>query len=351
MNRIICLAGDGIGPEIMQSGLKVLEYATKDTDFKYEIVKSEFGGASIDLNGVPFTDDLKEKLGEADAILLGAIGGPKWDKATIRPEQGLLALRKFLNLYANIRPLKTNAALISKSPLKEEIIAGTDLVVVRELSSGIYFGEPRHKGDDEAYDTMRYTKEEIKKIAKYAFEVASNRTKRLVSVDKANVLASSKLWRSVVEEVALDYPEVVLEHRYVDAMAMELVTNPSKYDVVLCSNLFGDILSDEVSVLGGSLGVLASASFSESGVSLYEPAHGSAPDIAGQDIANPIAMIYSISMMLRYSFNQFDIADKIDKAVDRTLELGYFTKDLNENQYLGTSKWSDKLIELMTDTK
>ena len=349
MKRIVCLKGDGIGPEIMDSAIKVLE-AVSD-NFKYTLVYEDFGGVAIDNHGVPFTDKLKEELKNCDAVLLASIGSPKYDDCTIRPEQGLLELRKHLDLYANVRPLKVNDSLIHLSPLKPEVVRGSDLVVVRELSSGIYFGKPRFYSDDEAYDTMRYTKEEIERIVDYAFVIARKRKGKVVSVDKANVLASSKLFRKIANEVASKYPDVTLEHKYVDAMAMELVTRPSTFDVIVTSNLFGDILSDECSVLGGSLGLLSSASFSSNGVSLYEPAHGSAPDIAGLNIANPIAMIKSMSMMLKYSFNEDKLADLIDNSIDDVLNAGYYTKDLDSKNYLSTTDWTNKLIEKIKEVK
>lgn len=351
MNKIICLKGDGIGPEIMDSAIKVLEEISEDFNFQYEMIYEDFGEVSIDKYGVPFTDDLKEKLKDADAVLLGSIGSPKYDSAPIRPEQGLLALRKHLNLYANIRPLKVSNSLVHLSPLKAEIVKGSDLVIVRELSSGIYFGEPRYYSDIEAYDTMRYNKEEITRIVDYAFKIAKLRKGKVVSVDKANVLSSSKLFRKIANDVSKNYPDVTLEHRYVDAMAMELITKPSTFDVIVTSNLFGDILSDEASVLGGSLGLLASASFSVDGISLYEPAHGSAPDIANQNIANPIAMIRSMAMMLRYSFNENKMSDLIDDSIDIILNEGCYTKDLNSENYLSTTDWTDKLIEKIKEIK
>ena len=351
MNKIICLKGDGIGPEIMDSSIKILEEISKDFNFEYEMIYEDFGGASIDKNGIPFTESLKEKLKEADAVLLGSIGSPKYDNAKVRPEQGLLALRKYLNLYANIRPLKVSDSLVHLTPLKPEIVKGSDLVIVRELSSGIYFGEPRNYSDEEAYDTMRYNKEEITRIVDYAFKIAKLRKGRVVSVDKANVLASSKLFRKIANDVSKNYPEVTLEHRYVDAMAMELITKPSSFDVIVTSNLFGDILSDEASVLGGSLGLLASASFSSNGISLYEPAHGSAPDIANMNIANPIAMIRSMAMMLRYSFNENKMSQLIDDSIDIILDEGFYTKDLNSDNYLSTTDWTDRLIKKIKEIK
>ena len=345
MKNILCIAGDGIGPEIMKSALEILEVVSKKYSFEYKIEEELFGGASIDAYGEPFSDKLKEKIENCDAILMGSVGGPKWDNAKIRPEAGLLALRKYLKVYANVRPLKVEDSLCYLSPLKEEIVKGTDLMIVRELAGGAYFGEPRRLEEKSALDSITYSYEEIERIVRYAFETARKRRKKLTSVDKANVLATSKLWRQVVKDVAKDYEDVELEHMYVDAMAMALITNPTKYDVIVTENLFGDILSDEVSVLGGSLGLLSSASYSKDKIALYEPAHGSAPDIAGTDIANPIAMIYSLAMMLRYSFAQDKMADDIENAVKSVLDEGCMTKDLNSQNYVSTSEFTKKVIQ------
>lgn len=345
MKNILCIAGDGIGPEIMKSALEILEVVSKKYSFEYKIEEELFGGASIDAYGEPFSDKLKEKIENCDAILMGSVGGPKWDNAKIRPEAGLLALRKYLKVYANVRPLKVEDSLCYLSPLKEEIVKGTDLMIVRELTGGAYFGEPRRLEEKSALDSITYSYEEIEQIVRYAFETARKRRKKLTSVDKANVLATSKLWRKVVEDIAKDYDDVEVEHMYVDAMAMALITNPTKYDVIVTENLFGDILSDEVSVLGGSLGLLSSASYSKDKIALYEPAHGSAPDIAGMDIANPIAMIYSLAMMLRYSFAQDKMADDIENAVKSVLDEGCMTKDLNAQNYVSTSEFTKKLIQ------
>ncbi len=278
--KIVALAGDGIGPEIMEAGLEVLASIARKTDFDFEIVRQPFGGAGIDATGHPLPEATLKAAREADAILLAAIGSPQYDNATVRPEQGLLALRKELNLYANIRPVKIFDSLKHLSPLKPERIAGVDFVVVRELTG----------------------------------EIARSRRKILTSIDKQNVLATSKLWRKVAEEVAKDFPDVTLEHQLVDSAAMLMITNTAKFDVIVTENLFGDILSDESSVLSGTLGVMPSASHSENGPSLYEPIHGSAPDIAGQGIANPISMILSVAMMLRDSFGCYEDAKRIEDA-------------------------------------
>lgn len=326
--KIVILAGDGIGPEIMAAALAVLEAAAPET---FEFIEKPFGGAGIEAAGVGLPKDTLAACQAADAILLGAIGGPAgspWEKASQTPEQGLLALRKELNLFANIRPIAVPDALLPLSPVKEAIVQGTDFVVVRELTSGIYFGEPRELGATEAYDTCRYTVKEITRIAKIAFDIAMARKKHVTSVDKANVLATSKLWRQIVETVAQDYPEVTLTHQLVDSCAMRIVQQPTEFDVILTENLFGDILSDEASVLPGTLGVLPSASHSDSGVSLYEPIHGSAPDIAGQNIANPASMILSAVLMLRQSFDLPDLADQIENAVYHVMNEGIVTGDL-----------------------
>ncbi|MGX7195630.1 3-isopropylmalate dehydrogenase [Enterococcus olivae] len=326
--KVVVLAGDGIGPEIMASGVAVLKKAVENAEIQFEFEAHPFGGAGIDAKGAPLPEETLAACQSADAILLGAIGGPKWEHAAQTPEQGLLALRRALNLFANIRPIAVPDALLHLSPIKEEIVKGTDFIVVRELTSGIYFGEPRHLGAQEAYDTNRYHEEEIRRIMRQAFEIAQGRRKYILSVDKANVLATSKLWRKVAEEVAQEFPDCILEHQYVDSAAMRIIQNPTIFDVVVTENLFGDILSDEASVLPGTLGVLPSASHGEAGVSLYEPIHGSAPDIAGKNIANPVSMILSASLMLRQSFDMNQEADRIDRACFEAMEEGVLTKDL-----------------------
>ena len=325
--KIVALAGDGIGPEIMEAGLEVLASIAKKTDFDYEIDRRPFGGAGIDAEGHPLPDKTLKVCREADAILLAAIGSPQYDNATVRPEQGLLALRKELNLYANIRPVKIFDSLKHLSPLKPERIVGVDFVVVRELTGGIYFGDHILE-DRKARDINDYSYEEVERIIRKAFEIARSRRKILTSIDKQNVLATSKLWRRVAEEVAKDFPDVILEHQLVDSAAMLMITNPAKFDVIVTENLFGDILSDESSVLSGTLGVMPSASHSENGPSLYEPIHGSAPDIAGLGIANPISMILSVAMMLQDSFGQYEDADRIEEAVEATLAAGILTRDI-----------------------
>lgn len=325
--KIVTLAGDGIGPEIMGVGLEVLEALAKKIDFAYQLDARPFGGAGIDQSGHPLPEATLSAARSADAILLAAIGSPQYDTAPVRPEQGLLALRKELKLFANIRPVKIFEALKHLSPLKPERIAGVDFVVVRELTGGIYFGQ-HDLQEDTARDINDYSAEEIERIVRKAFTIAQGRGKKVTSIDKQNVLATSKLWRKVADQVAQDFPDVTLEHQLVDSAAMLMIADPAHFDVVVTENLFGDILSDESSVLPGTLGVMPSASHSQDGPSLYEPIHGSAPDIAGQGIANPISMILSVAMMLRDSFGQEAGAAMIEQAVDATLKQGVLTRDL-----------------------
>lgn len=327
MKKIVTLAGDGIGPEIMAAGLEVLNVVAQKVGFEYETQAKAFGGAGIDASGHPLPADTLEAAKSADAILLAAIGSPQYDNAPVRPEQGLLAIRKELNLFANIRPVRIFDALKHLSPLKPERIEGVNFVVVRELTGGIYFGE-HILNEESARDINDYSADEIRRIMRKAFEIARGRNKKVTSIDKQNVLATSKLWRQVAEEVAKEYPDVTLEHQLVDSAAMIMITNPARFDVVVTENLFGDILSDESSVLPGTLGVMPSASHSEDGPSLYEPIHGSAPDIAGKGIANPISMILSVAMMLRESFGENAGAEMIENAVDKTLAQGVLTRDL-----------------------
>ena len=340
--KIVAPAGDGIGPEIMEAGLEVLASIAQKTGFDYEIDRRPFGGAGIDVTGHPLPEATLKAAREADAILLAAIGGPQYDNATVRPEQGPLALRKELNLYANIRPVKIFDSLKHLSPLKPERIAGVDFVVVRELTGGIYFGDHILE-DRKARDINDYSYEEVEQIIRKAFEIARSRRKILTSIDKQNVLATSKLWRRVAEDVAQDYPDVILEHQLVDSAAMLMITNPAKFDVIVTENLFGDILSDESSVLSGTLGVMPSASHSENGPSLYEPIHGSAPDIAGLGIANPISMILSVAMMLRDSFGRYEDAKRIEDAVEQTLAAGILTRDLGGQA--STKEMTEAIIE------
>ena len=341
--KIVTLAGDGIGPEIMAAGLEVLKAVAARIDFAYEIDAKPFGGTGIDAVGHPLPEETLAAAKSADAILLAAIGGPKYDKAPVRPEQGLLAIRKELQLFANIRPVRIFDALKHLSPLKPERIDGVDFVVVRELTGGIYFGE-HQLNDDSARDINDYSAHEIRRIIRKAFELAQLRGKKVTSIDKQNVLATSKLWRQIAEEVATEFPDVTLEHQLVDSAAMIMITNPSRFDVVVTENLFGDILSDESSVLPGTLGVMPSASHSDKGPSLYEPIHGSAPDIAGQGIANPVSMILAVAMMLRESFGEVAGAELIENAVDKTINQGILTRDLG-----GTASTADMTAAIIAN--
>ena len=343
-NKITVLPGDGIGPEITQAALDVLEAASPGA-FDYELQYEAVGGDGIDRAGDPCPEATIEACTDADAILLGAIGGPKWEEEEKTPENGLLQLRESLGLYANLRPTKVNDSLLDLSPLKPEIAEGTDFMMVRELIGGLYFGRPKYYDDKEAFDTMYYSRESIERIVKAAFELAMSRRKKLTSVDKANVLANSRLWRKIVEEVSADYPEVEVNHLYVDAASMKIITHPAQFDVIVTENLFGDILSDEASVITGSLGMLPSASLSENGPSLYEPIHGSAPDIAGEDKANPMSMILSVTMMLRMSFEQDALADKIEAACSQVMEKGLLTGDLGGQAT--TSEFVQAVIEAL----
>ena len=336
--KITLIPGDGIGPEIVREARKVLDAVGKKYGHEFDYNEILMGGCSIDAYGVPLTEEAVNTAKASDAVLLGAVGGnvgnSKWyDVApNLRPEAGLLKIRKDLELFANIRPAYLYSELKDACPLKDEIIGdGFDMVIMRELTGGLYFGE-RHtesvNGVMTAVDTLTYNEEEIRRIAIKGFEIAMKRRKKLTSVDKANVLDSSRLWRKVVNEVAKDYPEVELEHMLVDNCAMQLVRDPKQFDVILTENMFGDILSDEAAMISGSLGMLASASLNDTKFGMYEPSHGSAPDIAGQDKANPIATILSASMLLRFSFDMDKEADAIDNAVKKVLEAGYRTGDI-----------------------
>ncbi len=331
--QITVLKGDGIGPEIVDQAVKVLDKTAEKHGFAVSYNYALLGGAAIDAAGVPLPEETVAACKAADSVLLGAVGGPKWDSQPghNRPEKGLLGIRKALGLYANLRPAVIFAPLRDASPLKPEIIGESlDIMVVRELTGGIYFGDrgtQEQNGVKSAYDTERYSEPEVERIARVAFDMAMKRNKRLCSVDKANVLDSSRLWRAVIDRMAKEYPEVAVSHLYVDNTAMQLVRDPGQFDVIVTSNMFGDILSDEASMISGSIGMLASASLGDGGLGLYEPIHGSAPDIAGQDIANPLATILSVSMLLRYSLNEPAAADAIEKAVSQVLTLAR-TKDI-----------------------
>ena len=329
--KIGVIKGDGIGPEIIDEAIKVLDAVSVSQGFTLKYEEFLLGGSAIDDTGVPLPDETIQGVKKCDAVLFGAIGGPKWDNLErhLRPESGLLGLRKEMGTFANLRPAMVYDELVNASSLKPEVIEGVDIMVVRELTGGIYFGQPREMNEDRAFNTMVYTKEEVRRIAVVAFDIAMKRKKRICSVDKANVLEVSQFWREIVEDVSKDYPEVELSHMYVDNAAMQLIREPKQFDVILTGNIFGDILSDAASMLSGSIGLLPSASTGK-GVGLFEPIHGSAPDIAGQGIANPLATISSASMMLRYALGEIVSADKIDDAIKKALSEGYRTGDLGD---------------------
>ncbi len=328
--RIGVIKGDGIGPEIVDEAIKVLDALSANMGFNLEYSEMLLGGSAIDETGVPLPEKTINGVKRCDAVLFGAIGGPKWDNLErhLRPESGLLGLRKEMGTFANLRPAILYDELVNASTLKPSVIKGVDIMVIRELTGGIYFGEPRELLKDRAYNTMVYSKNEVERIARVAFDIAMKRTKRVCSVDKANVLEVSQFWRDTVIEVSKDYPEVELTHMYVDNAAMQLIREPKQFDVILTGNIFGDILSDAASMLSGSIGLLPSASIGE-GVGLYEPIHGSAPDIAGQGIANPLATISSASMMLKYALGEDEASKKIDNAIKKSLAMGYRTADLS----------------------
>ncbi|MCH4169578.1 MAG: 3-isopropylmalate dehydrogenase [Lactobacillus sp.] len=331
MPNIAVLPGDCIGPEIMNAALEIFKAAQQVTNTNYTIQSYPFGGAAIDAVGEPLPASTLAGAKAADAVLLAAIGGPKWNDAKERPEAGLLKIRKSLNLFANIRPTKITPGMVQYSPLKPDIAKNTDFVIVRELTSGIYFGQPRRLGTTDAVDTSHYTEAEIKRILEVAFTMAQHRQKHVTVVDKANVLATSKLWRQVAATVAPNYPDVTMDFEYVDAAAMKIVSNPTKFDVIATSNLFGDILSDEAAAITGSIGTIPSESRGIAGPNLYEPIHGSAPDIAGKGIANPIAMINSVVMMLTNTFHDTKTAGVIQNALNQTIEAGTLTPDFGGN--------------------
>lgn len=348
--KIAVLPGDGIGPEIVEQAVKALKSIEKKFQHEFELEYGLIGAAAIDATGNPYPDETHALCTGSDAILFGAIGDPKYDNdpsAKIRPEQGLLKMRSALGLYANIRPVKSYDALLDASPLKTERVQGVDFVVVRELISGIYFGKPRGRSEDQsiAYDTCVYTREEILRITEKAFQFAKNRKKKVTLLDKANVLATSRLWREVVTEYAKNHPDIELECNYIDSAAMEVITKPKKFDVILTENLFGDIISDEASVIAGSLGILPSASIGST-IGLYEPIHGSYPQAAGKNIANPMATILSAAMLLEYSFGMLEESNAIVQAVDRAMQEGFVTEDINNGQY-STSAVGDKIAEFI----
>lgn len=350
--KIAVLAGDGIGPLVMKEALKILSFIAQKYGFKFEFNEAKIGGASIDAYGVALSDETLRLCEQSDAILFGSVGGPKWDNLPVeqRPERAsLLPLRKHFNLFANLRPCKIYEGLKHISPLKDEILQkGVDILCLRELTGGIYFGK-QELSKERAYDTEIYTQAEIERIARLAFESARIRRKKVHLIDKANVLASSILWREVVAKIAKAYDDVSLEYMYVDNAAMQIIKNPSHFDVMLCSNLFGDILSDELAAISGSLGLLSSASLNEKGFGLYEPAGGSAPDIAHLNIANPIAQILSAALMLKYSLKEENAARDIENAVSLALERGKMTKDLNPKSYLSTDEMGTCILEILKE--
>jgi 3-isopropylmalate dehydrogenase len=351
MNLLI-LPGDGIGPEIVSQATRVLE------KFKSEGVPVNFshghlGGSAYDAHGHPYPEQTQKLARTADAILLGCVGGPKYDTLprAMRPEQGLLGIRKDLSLFANLRPAMLYPELAASSSLRPEIVAGLDIMIIRELTGDIYFGQPRGRrtnasGEDEGFDTMHYARSEIERIARVGFETAMKRNKKLCSVDKANVLDTSILWREIVTAMSAQYPEVQLSHMYVDNAAMQLVRAPKQFDVIVTGNIFGDILSDEASMLAGSIGMLPSASLDANKKGLYEPIHGSAPDLAGQDKANPIATVLSVAMMMRYTFGRVDLADRIENGIRKVLASGLRTGDiaLSGEKVIGTRQMGDALV-------
>ena len=353
--KIAVLKGDGIGPEIVNEALKVLKKIGQKYNHEFETEELLFGGASIDAYGEPLTDDTLIKCKNSDAVLLGAVGGPKWDNVDKekRPERGLLKIRKELELFANLRPTKLYKELVDSCPLKKEVIKnGIDFVMIRELTGGVYFGKKETKdvnGVTIATDEMKYSEEEIRRIGVIAFETARKRNKKVTSIDKSNVLDTSKLWRKIMHELSEKYSDVEYEDMLVDSVSMQIIKNPSRFDVVVTENMFGDILSDEASVLAGSIGMMPSASLGSTKLGLYEPIHGSAPDIAGQNISNPIGTILSVAMLLRYSFDMEKEARDIENAVENALSEGYRTTDLYVDgmKKLSCSEMGDKILSYL----
>jgi len=354
--KILLISGDGIGPEIMVEVRKVLDVVERRFNLALSYDEALMGGAAIDATGSPLPEETLTKARACDAILFAAIGGPKWDKLdrAIRPEKGLLKLRSELGLFGNLRPAILYPQLADASSLKPEIVAGLDILIVRELTGGIYFGEPRGirtlaNGEREGFNTDKYSESEVRRVGKLAFELARKRNKKVCSVDKSNVLESTILWREVMEELGKDYPDVELSHMYVDNASMQLVRAPKQFDVIVTGNLFGDILSDEAAMLTGSIGMLPSASLNESGAGMYEPCHGSAPDIAGQGKANPLAMMLSAAMMLRYSLNAAEAADTIESAIGKVLDQGLRTPDIYTagTQLVNTAQMGDAVAKAL----
>ena len=356
--KILILPGDGIGTEIVAEAVKVLQALQKDFGLRLEMAHALVGGAAYDKTGTPLPKETLDQAKQADAILLGAVGGPKWEPLdiSVRPEKGLLGLRAGLGLFANLRPAILYPQLASASTLKPEVVAGLDIMIVRELTGGIYFGQPRgvrvlENGEKEGFNTLVYKTSEIERIAKVAFEIARKRNRRVCSVDKANVLECTEHWRNVMNEVHKAYSDVQLSHMYVDNAAMQLVKAPKQFDVIVTTNMFGDILSDEAAMLTGSIGMLPSASLNAGGQGMYEPIHGSAPDIAGKNVANPLATILSVAMMLRYSLNETALADRIEHAVSSVLDQGLRTADILSAGMtrVSTSQMGDAVIGALKD--
>ena len=355
MSKILILPGDGIGIEIVAQAVKVIDSLNRNHAMEMTLVNGLLGGAAYDETGSPFPDETIRIAKECDSILLGAVGGPKWEslERSLRPERGLLGIRSELELFSNLRPAILYPQLASASSLKNEIVSGLDLMIVRELVGGIYFGQPRgveiKNGERFGVNSATYYESEIARIGHSAFQIAQKRDGRVCSVDKANVLEVSELWRDVMEEVSKEYSDVKLSHLYVDNAAMQLVRDPKQFDVMVTSNLFGDVLSDCAAMLTGSIGMLPSASLDKNNFGMYEPIHGSAPDIAGKDIANPLATILSVSMMLRYSLNQAELAEKIDSAVSDVLDQGYRTRDIagDSQKVVGTEEMGDLVVKAL----
>jgi 3-isopropylmalate dehydrogenase len=352
-HRILVLPGDGIGPEIVAEAVKVLRRLDADHGLGLQLEEGPVGGAAIDATGVPLPEEVLARARAADAVLLGAVGGPRWDalETSRRPERGLLGLRAGLGLFANLRPAMLYPQLAQASTLRPEVVAGLDILIVRELTGDVYFGQPRGirvlaDGEREGFNTLVYRESEIRRIARVGFEAARRRGRRLCSVDKANVLEATALWREVVTAVGQDYPDVSLWHMYVDNAAMQLVRAPLQFDVIVTTNMFGDILSDQAAMLTGSIGMLPSASLNERGQGMYEPIHGSAPDIAGRSVANPLATILSVAMMLRHSLQRPDLAERVEQAVGRVLDQGLRTADIHSpgTRRVGTREMGDAVV-------
>ncbi|NVJ62079.1 MAG: 3-isopropylmalate dehydrogenase [Gammaproteobacteria bacterium] len=354
--KLLFLPGDGVGPEIVEQAERILNVVKEQFELDIEVEHDDVGGVAIDKFGLPLTEEILNKAQRADAVLLGAVGGPQWEHLdiSVRPEKALLTLRSQLSLFANFRPAILSKHLKQASSLKPELVENLDILILRELTGGIYFGQPRGvskvNGLREGINTYRYNESEIKRIAHVAFKAARQRNKKLCSVDKANVLEVTELWREVVNEVSVDYPDVELSHMYVDNAAMQLVRNPKQFDVIVTGNMFGDILSDIAAMLTGSIGMLPSASLNSKQQGMYEPVHGSAPDIAGKNIANPIATVLSLAMLFRFSLNREDIALLIESAVNKTLSKGYRTQDIaseatDKNKVVGTKEMGDAILQ------